>query len=473
MKKNFLINLDGYFLESLSEVYKEIIEENDNEIAFHCKEITTKKKLEDLFGKNIKIFCVEEFFLKEIKNFSYQDAERLEMEFDETIQNYNYGIFIYSIFNITSYLNKEKKNFLDIKRSVLYYKFYKKIFLEFNPDIVLHEHSGGSGSKILTSFCKKYNKKFYILFQFYFKNKFALIDYHNFKLKKNITQENISFLEFQNLVFQKKVAPLEIKFREKFTLSFIIRIKKFIKKIKQFNKLTLEENYILSNFPPIINSFFITYVSLIRKIIFNNFLCKKKIPKKKYISFFLQVEPEMTTYSFNHHTFDNFNLIKVISMSLPYDYYLVVKEHPSQFLGSKSRKISFYSKINSLSNVIISPLHYSSSEIINNSKVVITGSGTVAFESLLRQKKILAYGNNFYFDHPDIKKIYGYREVASVINDLIKHSEDYQDSQFNLKFCYDIFCSLYDGELELDKNTDKEINNKLLKKSIKKIILEA
>ena len=43
MKKNFLINLDGYFLKSLSEVYKEIIKENDNEIAFHCKEVTTKK----------------------------------------------------------------------------------------------------------------------------------------------------------------------------------------------------------------------------------------------------------------------------------------------------------------------------------------------------------------------------------------------------------------------------------------------
>ena len=41
-------------------------------------------------------------------------------------------------------------------------------FSKFKPDIVLHEHAGGTGSKILWNFCKRHNCKYYFFKGLYF-----------------------------------------------------------------------------------------------------------------------------------------------------------------------------------------------------------------------------------------------------------------------------------------------------------------
>ena len=110
---------------------------------------------------------------------------------------------------------------------------------------------------------------------------------------------------------------------------------------------------------------------------------------KNFVYFPLPVSPEYTSLECPIFE-DTFYLIKIISMQLPSDYVLVVKEHPA-FLNNLIRSSSFYKKINKLPNVMICPTHLKQTEMIEKSKLVLTVNGTAVWESILLSKPVITF----------------------------------------------------------------------------------
>ena len=115
-------------------------------------------------------------------------------------------------------------------------------------------------------------------------------------------------------------------------------------------------------------------------------MCKDPDLNKNYISFFLHYEPERATSPQCGLLYDQIENIKNISKLLPDNYYLYVKEHYKTFLAHtmmrrQFRKVDDYLKIIENEKVVLVNDRYPSSKLIEKTKCVVTGVGTVASEA--------------------------------------------------------------------------------------------
>lgn len=119
-----------------------------------------------------------------------------------------------------------------------------------------------------------------------------------------------------------------------------------------------------------------------------------------YIVYALNFQPERTTSPIGDHFVNQFLAIDMLAKSLPAGWKLYVKEHPSQFIhfmwGSNYRSKAYYDAIASLPNVQLVPLIYDIYQLIDGSKAVATITGTMAWESVVREKPAIIFGHTWY-----------------------------------------------------------------------------
>ena len=484
MTQNFLENLDGYQLEVLIQPLKKIVAENPNKFAFHCASIQDKKIIESNFSNEEKIFCAEVFFLKNFSHVNSSDFEKVKKETSLTITEIDNSFQVYSQFYFQAFLPSHKKKEISLKRAILNFKFYEKIFSEFKPDIVLHEHAGGTGSKILWNFCKRHNCKYYFFKGLYFSNKFTLLDHKDFTSPffniENIKNYPIEQIENFKKEFKNKVslAPFEIHSKKINKVNFMNSLKSLAKKIVIYYKNNSEMNYLFNRFPPIVDGVILKLVSKVRKIIFSNFIVNKISLNKEFVVFFLQVEPELTSYALHNQKINIFKLLNRLSDLLPENFEIYVKEHPSQHINSRFRPLSFFDKLKKISKVKICPINYSSVELIKNSKFVLTGGGTAAFECVLYKKPCIIFAENFYFGYKGILRIESEDDLEDkikIINDDINFSKYFENNNDeNINFALNIKNSMLEGHLFLansNKNKNEILkNNESIYNSLNKII---
>jgi len=134
----------------------------------------------------------------------------------------------------------------------------------------------------------------------------------------------------------------------------------------------------------IISKFYIKYIFKYSKI--------DELPEK--VAFFgLHVQPENSIDVAGPFFSDQLKLIKDIRRSLPFDTALVVKEHPN-FLGQKG--ISFFNKLKNIPNVYVLSPYISTFEIFSKSSLILTVSGTVAYEGGLLNIPTIIFTKQFF-----------------------------------------------------------------------------
>ena len=147
----------------------------------------------------------------------------------------------------------------------------------------------------------------------------------------------------------------------------------------------------------------------------------KIITDTRYIVFFLHYQPERTTLPEGYGFSQQLNAIIALRSALPPDVKIIVKEHPSTFTNvciPSQRHPSFYRDIQSIPNVELADISQNSFDLIDKAAAVITISGTVGVEALLRGKPVA------YLGVPTIISTYG-----SYVYDNIEGLRDF------LKLC--------------------------------------
>lgn len=135
-----------------------------------------------------------------------------------------------------------------------------------------------------------------------------------------------------------------------------------------------------------------------------------KILSKKFVYFPLHYQPEATTYPYGQLYIDQLLALELLSMSVPSDVSILLKEHPDTFnisgmawvRGAFSRDPDFYSRISKLKNVIICPLKVDSFELIDKSLFIATITGTSAIEASFRSKGSIVFGSAWFSDFEGI-----------------------------------------------------------------------
>lgn len=106
------------------------------------------------------------------------------------------------------------------------------------------------------------------------------------------------------------------------------------------------------------------------------------------------MQPEATTSPFAGVYVDQILAVQMIASELPKNYYIYVKEHPSQ--TDLCRDAEFYKELLAIPQVRLIPREYNTFDLINNSVAVATATGTAGWEGLFRKKPVLLFGHCFY-----------------------------------------------------------------------------
>jgi len=131
------------------------------------------------------------------------------------------------------------------------------------------------------------------------------------------------------------------------------------------------------------------------------------------IAFFgLHVQPEASIDVISPYFSDQLKLIKDIRRALPINVTLVVKEHPN-FLGLKS--IGFFQQLKKIPNVSLVHPKTSSFEIYKKSKIVLTVSGTSAYEAAMLGIPSIVFAKMFFGKFPLVNYCSNISELKDIL----------------------------------------------------------
>ena len=130
--------------------------------------------------------------------------------------------------------------------------------------------------------------------------------------------------------------------------------------------------------------------------------CDLSIP---YIYFPLHLQPEMTTSTLGGRFRDQLLVLENLSAKLPEGWKILVKENPKQ--GSFARSPLFFFRLKRLHNVSFVKSDMNSLDLIRNSKVVATITGTAAIEAAEMGTPAIIFGHQWF---RNISGIFEYNE---------------------------------------------------------------
>lgn len=121
---------------------------------------------------------------------------------------------------------------------------------------------------------------------------------------------------------------------------------------------------------------------------------------EEYVYFPLHMQPEASTMLLAPYYLDQLSVIESLSRSVPLNYRLVVKEHPSM-IGRRGG--GFYKKIKMLPNVILVDPSCDGLGLVSKSSLVFTITGTAGLEGMLLGKPVVVIGSPFYRHCPLVR----------------------------------------------------------------------
>ncbi len=152
----------------------------------------------------------------------------------------------------------------------------------------------------------------------------------------------------------------------------------------------------------------------------HHFISFDQMDNMKFAFYPLHLEPEMSVLVWGRPYLNQIELIRMIAISLPFNWKLVVKDHPK---NPFYRKSNFYKKLLEIPNVLFVEHDMPTNEIIKRSQMVITLCGFVGFEALCLKKPAIALAGCIYEYMPKsmFRKVDDMRELAEEIKDLLDH----------------------------------------------------
>lgn len=282
--------------------------------------------------------------------------------------------------------------------------------------------------------------------------------FHNeFALRKNITEEDCEVAkrwaeEFLPSFEKKKPKPSYWHKNNKLPKFQMVWLFKFFK--------TVLEEYRYKNSDP--TRFNLSW--LLKKRageVFNRYRLRgvrfhEALQGEKFILYPLHKQPESSVDVLGDFYSDQLNLIKQIVRSLPVGYKLYVKEH-SNAIGD--RPISFYREVEKLPNTkLISPMA-DSFHLLMLTSLVVTVSGTMAYEAGLLGKPAITFSEMFFSKLPSVRYCSAVRSLPELILELVAYKSGSGDEIEKIEFLKFVYANSFAGTFS-DVNAYPEIVEK-------------
>jgi hypothetical protein len=187
---------------------------------------------------------------------------------------------------------------------------------------------------------------------------------------------------------------------------------------------------------------------MVRHVVCETTIFETEVTKGKKIYFPLHVQPEFTIDVRAPFCTNQLALIENIARSVPSGYRLVVKDHP----GMRGyRTLNYYREIKKLYNVQLLSPSVDSHELIQSSEAVLTIMGTTAWEGILYEKPVVAFGPLAYSFFDLLYDCCNMSELPSILSEAVRGFRP--DRDLLLKFVWAMLESAHHGEWRVDPAT--------------------
>lgn len=166
-----------------------------------------------------------------------------------------------------------------------------------------------------------------------------------------------------------------------------------------------------------------------------------EIKQEDFVYFSLHAEPEALPMLTAPFYTDQLWLIKQVARSLPLSYKLYVKEHPAMVAFRPKR---FYKQLKKIPNVKLIHPSLPGTELIKKCQLVVTVSGSAAFEGALLKKPAVVFGSEFFNSLSAIKRCVCIEDLPR----LIKHQLD--EFVYNEKEMKDFLTAVFVESVNFD-----------------------
>lgn len=163
--------------------------------------------------------------------------------------------------------------------------------------------------------------------------------------------------------------------------------------------------------------------------------------KKTYVYFPFHVPLDFQLTVRSPEYLDQLSLISYIADTLPYGYYLYIKEHPAS-IGAYSRK-ELRNLLKNENIRLIKPM-VNSYDLIRYSQGVVTINSKVGAEALMQAKPVTVLGSAFYRNQEITNDIKDIREIRTMAKKLMASNLETED--IKMFFCQ-VLTQSYLGEL--------------------------
>jgi hypothetical protein len=137
--------------------------------------------------------------------------------------------------------------------------------------------------------------------------------------------------------------------------------------------------------------------------VFKKFYLKYSVKadlSNKFIFFAAPFQPEATTLpdagAFNYLPL----ILKMLSAAIPDNWLIYYKEHPATFDAIYSRDLyrskAYYKEVSEIPKVVMVDYQSDTFQLVDHSQAVATPTGTVGWESIVRQKCVMTFGEAWY-----------------------------------------------------------------------------
>lgn len=321
------------------------------------------------------------------------------------------------------------------------YKFIKRIEKEFFPDVIVGPNLLHLAHIMIYHYFTRRGTKYIMISGTYIKEH-SVLDYswdNSIPEIRDLYQRLLSDPDWTPSAFSKQYikgfrkkhikpeAPEIAYSRTLFKLSdFVLRIHRgfhLYRFLEMKKKLWSPFEY----FNSIDNYSFKQYIMIYFLSNYNRYISKRmpyvntsNLPES-FVFMLLQVDPENSTMLWAPHYANQIEIARQIAMSLPGDFRLIVKEHP--WMVGKRRK-RYYEKLLAVPNIDLITPEIDSYSVMKKAKLVVTISGTAAFEMALLGKRSLIFSNMVYSVLPHIARETDFKKLPEVLANLLWDDKD-------------------------------------------------
>jgi hypothetical protein len=355
-----------------------------------------------------------------------------------------YGFKIWDIWSVSSCRTKQRmtmKNRKVLSQIEYVIRTYEKVLDDFKPNYYIYAGLACYSTLVCCYIAHKKNIKVMEFQQALLPNRFAISDdaennwpilikeYAKLK-KRKLTPAELR----QAKGFLKKYQnrPSKPDSARKFEEPLLIRFRKVTTFVK--NSIKYRQIPSMMTLGPVI--IWPIRGKLIDRL---NIYNKPRIGKEKYVLFPLQFQPEASTLIHGKWNINQLELIRKISRSLPVDYKLYVKEHTYRY---SNKELDMYKQIKLLPNTRLLSPYEKTFDLMRNSEMVITNTGTTAFEAALLEKPSIHFGNTAFAVFEGAKKV---KDLSQLPNIFQRELNSRIDEHNLLKFISSLFKSTYPG----------------------------